>query len=321
MPFLENPKDHVQNSVLETVIDEYFSPDEMPAPTSSNFWMHAAAFLPNFARRLFADALMPNPAIAHLVVTELTLDDSKRMLYLGTHTGPELLHLLRYRAPRRVLLLPALARAHGHVPIHIRGRRSFAGTLVTSISKDYFLLAVQQAVSLGHIINIDRRADDGMHQARFCVHTNVRLHAEVPLVALLDLVHLGVALTSTVLSGARCRNQGSVHHCAALEQQTIGDQLGVDDLQNLQAQLVLLKQMSKRRVLTLSGMRWGDADVHEATVEIGLKQSFFGSHVGQAKPQLQAVHTQPSLPDQTAGARSWPAVCAARLPPPVHPKA
>ena len=31
-----------------------------------------------------------------------------------------------------------------------------------------------------------------MHQARLCVHTNVRLHAKVPLVALLDPVHFGV---------------------------------------------------------------------------------------------------------------------------------
>ena len=54
-----------------------------------------------------------------------------------------------------------------------------SGTLVTGISKDHLLLAVQQAVSLGHIINIGRRADDGMHQARLCVHANVRLHAEV----------------------------------------------------------------------------------------------------------------------------------------------
>ena len=41
---------------------------------------------------------------------------------------------------------------------------------------------MQQAVSLGHVAGVGRRADDGVHQARLCVTTNVRLHAKVPLV-------------------------------------------------------------------------------------------------------------------------------------------
>lgn len=34
-----------------------------------------------------------------------------------------------------------------------------------------------------------------MHQTRVRIHANVGIHAEIPLIALLTLVHLGVALT------------------------------------------------------------------------------------------------------------------------------
>ena len=151
---------------------------------------------------------------------------------------------------------------------------------------------MQQAVSLGHIINIGRSADDGVHQARLCVHTNVRLYSKVPLVAFLDRVHLGVTLTGAVLGRARCRDQRGVHHRAAFEQQALGGQLGVDRLQYLRAQLMRFEQVAKSQDADPVGDTLGAADAHKVTVEAGLEQSFFGSEVGQAKPLLQAMNAQ-----------------------------
>ena len=76
-----------------------------------------------------------------------------------------------------------------------------------------------QAVPLGHVIDVSSRANDGVHEARFSVHTNVCLHAEVPLIAFLGLVHLRVTLTRAVLGKAGCGNQGGIHHRAGLKHQ------------------------------------------------------------------------------------------------------
>jgi hypothetical protein len=56
------------------------------------------------------------------------------------------------------------------------------------------LLPVQQVGQNGRIRHVGRRHQCGVSQLGLAVHPHVRLHAEVPLVALLRLVHLGVAL-------------------------------------------------------------------------------------------------------------------------------
>ena len=96
---------------------------------------------------------------------------------------------------------------------------SLAGSLVARICKDDCLLAMQKAVSLGDIVDVGGRADDGVHQSRVCIHANVRLHAKVPLVTLLGLAHLRIALAGAVLGGAGRSNQGGIHYRARLKHQ------------------------------------------------------------------------------------------------------
>ena len=60
-------------------------------------------------------------------------------------------------------------------------------------------LTVQTGIGLRHITHIGSRRDDRVHQSGICVHTKLSLHSEVPLVALLGLVHLGIALAAGVL--------------------------------------------------------------------------------------------------------------------------
>ena len=162
------------------------------------------------------------------------------------------------------------------MPIHPSGVGSFAGALVARISKDNLFFTVQQRMPLGDIIDVCGCSDDGVYQTRLRVHPNMGLHAEVPLIALLNLVHLGVAFTVLVLGRARCSNQGGIHHGARLEQQAMGGQLGVDDLQNLWTQFVLFEQMTKSQDADAVWNALGAADPCEVAVEAGLKQGFFG---------------------------------------------
>ena len=72
---------------------------------------------------------------------------------------------------------------------------------------------------LGHIGDVRRRVFHVVHQAGLFVRTNVRLHAEVSLVALLRLVHPRAALSALVLvlDRARCRDDRRVHDRAHLQ--------------------------------------------------------------------------------------------------------
>ena len=85
--------------------------------------------------------LLQSP-ITHLGVAELALDHSKRMLHLGTDAGLEFLGLLNELAPGRVLLLLALVRAHGYVPIHARRFCSLSRALIPGVGKYHFFLAI-----------------------------------------------------------------------------------------------------------------------------------------------------------------------------------
>jgi len=230
--------------------------------------------------------------VTHFDVSELALDNPKRMLHLGAHAGFELFGLFVQRAPGRVLLRLTLTRAYGHMPIHASGVGSFAGALVARISKDHLFFAVQQRMPLGDIIDVCGCSDDRMHQARLSVHPNMGFHAEVPLVALLNLVHLGVTLTGLVLGRAGRSNQRGVYHGARLEQQAVSSQLGVDDLQYLGAQIVLFEQMTESQDADPVWNALGAADTSKVALEAGLEQGFFGLQVGQAKPLLQAVNAQ-----------------------------
>ena len=77
------------------------------------------------------------------------------------------------------------------------------------------------------------------------IHANVRLHAKVPLVALLGLMHLGDALALVVLGRAGRRDQCRIHHSTGLEHQATVNQFGVDGRQYLLAQSVLFEQVAK----------------------------------------------------------------------------
>jgi GalNAc-alpha-(1->4)-GalNAc-alpha-(1->3)-diNAcBac-PP-undecaprenol alpha-1,4-N-acetyl-D-galactosaminyltransferase len=235
--------------------------------------------------------------VANLGETELTLDHSEGVLHLGTHTGLHLLGFVQQAAPGRILVQrPALAGAHGHMPIHTCGLRAFGRSLVTGISKHHLLLSMQQAMALRDIVDVGSRTNDGMHQARISVHADVGFHAEVPLVAFLALVHFRVSLTSAVLGRTGCGNQGCINHRARLEHQAFGGQGGVDSGHDLQAQVVRFEQVSKPQDSALVGQpHSARIQSGELAVERDIVQGLFHGRVRQAKPLLREVDAQHRL--------------------------
>jgi hypothetical protein len=69
-------------------------------------------------------------------------------------------------------------------------------------------------------------------------------------------------------------------------------QLGVDDWQNLGAQVVFFEPVSKPQNADPIGNAQAVAFVDDVTEETGLKQSLFGPQVQQASLMLHAVSDQ-----------------------------
>jgi hypothetical protein len=68
--------------------------------------------------------------------------------------------------------------------------------------------------------------------ARSCIRADVGLHAEVPLLALFRLVHVGVAPPLPVLGrGGRSDDRG-VHHSPLTHEQALLGQVGVDGVED-----------------------------------------------------------------------------------------
>ncbi len=155
---------------------------------------------------------------------------------------------------------------------------------------------MHQGMRLRHVVGIGRRCRDRVHQARVSVHANVRLHAKVPLAALLGLVHLRVALAFVVLVRTGRCNQGGIHHRAGLDHQPAINQFGIHSRQYLRAQVVLFKHVPKARDGAFIRQP-GDTriEVGKLAVQRNVMQGLFHSRVGVSKELLQQMNAQHHL--------------------------
>jgi hypothetical protein len=110
-------------------------------------------------------------------------------------------------------------------------------TPVARVGPHVLFLAVQQIGNLLDVGLIGRRGGDRVHQAAIGIHRDVRVRVEVPLVALLGLVHLGVTHTLGVLGRAGHGDDGRVHDAAALERQALALQMLVDRREDILGQV------------------------------------------------------------------------------------
>jgi len=72
-------------------------------------------------------------------------------------------------------------------------------------------------------------------------NANVDFDSEIPLVALLALMHLLITLPILVLGGAGSGDQDGINDCALLHGHTVGFEMGFHRLKKLFAEVVLLK--------------------------------------------------------------------------------
>jgi hypothetical protein len=100
------------------------------------------------------------------------------------------------------------------------------------------LLPVQQLGQYRAVGDIGRRSHHGVDQLAAAVHPDMRFHPEIPLVALLRLVHLGIACLVGILGRGRCIDDGRIDDRAGGHLQPLRRQMPLHFVEQLLAQIV-----------------------------------------------------------------------------------
>ncbi|MNV68963.1 hypothetical protein D3C71_1618410 [compost metagenome] len=128
----------------------------------------------------------------------------------------------------------------------------------------------------------------------------MRLHPEVPLVALLRLVHLRVSFAALVLGGTGRRDDRGIHDGASLQKQPLPGQMSVDLLEDVFGQVAGLQQMAEVQDRRLVGNRL-QPQPRKRAQRSDLVQGFLHRRIAQRKPVLHQMHTKHRFE------RIWPA--------------
>ncbi len=190
--------------------------------------------------------------------------------------------------------------AHSPVRAIHRGRRLRMDQRplrgIGAVTPDLLLLAVKQLGQRVLVMHVGRGDHCAVHKPGLAVYADVHLHAEVVLLALAGLVHLGIALLVLVLRGTGRADDRRVHDGARTDLQAPGLQhlahLGEQRL----AELVRLQQASELQ--QRRGIRYAFAsqvDAHEPSQGRAIEQCVLARGVGQVEPLLHEVHAQHAL--------------------------
>jgi hypothetical protein len=170
---------------------------------------------------------------------------------------------------------------------------------VRLIAPDSPLLPMQQVLQRVAVGHIGCRGEHRVNQLRTAVDSDVRLHAEVPLLAFRGLMHLRVALAVFVLRRTRRANDGRVDNRPGCDLDAATSQVLVHAHQQLLPQSVLLQQMAKLAHRRLVRRRLdSQINAREVAHRGRLVQGFLDGCVRQVEPQLRKVHPQHPLQRQ-----------------------
>ena len=119
---------------------------------------------------------------------------------------------------------------------------------VGTVAVEAGLPAMQQVGQLLAVMYVAGGNARAVDQAAVAVHADVQLHAKVPLVALLALVHLRIALPRCVLGRGRGRDQCRIDNRAPGELHAVGLERLADCGEQSCADLVFFKKMAKLKI-------------------------------------------------------------------------
>lgn len=228
-------------------------------------------------------------AIADLAITEYLLDVAEWMLHFGTYTGFDFFGFQLVG----IQFLPS-PRSFGNEPRDVFAILMLIPLLdpkITGIAEHSLLVPVQQ-VSRGHdVMNVGRRGVDAMDQPESVINADVHLHAEVPLIPFLGLMHFRISFALIVFSGAGRRNNRSVDNAAFAQHQAVFLKVLVHFFEQHFAKAVALQEMAE---LENRGFVWQTVQLQPGELAHGfdLVQSIFHGGITEVIEQLHAVNAQ-----------------------------
>ena len=152
---------------------------------------------------------------------------------------------------------------------------------------------MKQLNGRGEGMHVRSRNGDREDQALILVHAFMDFHSEIPLVALLGLVHLWIALPLFVLGGAGYCNQSGILDCALAHRHPTFAEVGFDGFKDLLAQIVLLHQVAEGQDRGLVRDAISDQfDAGKAAHGWRLNQGVFHCLIAQRIPLLQQLNPQ-----------------------------
>ncbi len=162
--------------------------------------------------------ILGEPAVPNLGPPEDPLDHQERMFDFRTDPRLDAVAGALRLAQRPIAMGFGLDETFGIGSILLN---DVALPAVGCIAPDPRLLPVQQLRQHLAVMHIGRRGGDRMNQRGAAVDANMRLHAEVPLVAFPGLVHLEIPLFRTILRRTRRIDDGGIHDGASAHRQAL----------------------------------------------------------------------------------------------------
>jgi len=165
--------------------------------------------------------------------------------------------------------------------------------LVTGVGLDHRLLTVQELRRWREVVHIGGSGFHRVDQPGVLVHADVEFHAEIPLVALLGLMHLGIPLSFLILGRAGSRDQGCIDDRALLHGHAVRLEVRLHCLKDLIAQIVLLQQVPERQDRCLIRDPVADqADASETAHRWYLDQCILHAWIAEVVPLLHQINSQ-----------------------------
>src|SRR6185312_4616049 len=102
-------------------------------------------------------------------------------------------------------------------------------------------------------MHIRRSRRHRMNQLGPTVYANMSLHPEIPLVALLRLVHLWIPLLGAILRRTGGTDDGRIHNRASVDHPPLCGQIGPNPRKELFSQFMSFQEMPKLQIVVSSG--------------------------------------------------------------------
>jgi hypothetical protein len=182
-------------------------------------------------------SILLQPAIAHLGEAEHPFDDPDRMFDPSPHFGLGTIFCPLDLVDNAAVSVAAIGEVLG-----LRGVQSDHRTLaaVGLIAPYSGLLAVQQIRQHRAVGGIGGRGDHRVDQLAAAVDAKMRLDAKIPLVALLGLMHLGIARLGGILGRRRRIDDRGIDDRTGRNLQPFGGEMALHLIKQPPAQIVRL---------------------------------------------------------------------------------